>query len=117
MLTFQDLRNANISRLQKWHAGKEWSVTDWSNASAGELGEMCNAIKKLRRIEDELPNINERERQISSKEQALDMIAEELADTIIYLDLLANHLGIDIAMAIKYKFNKKSEEYGFPERL
>lgn len=116
-MTLYELRLANTSRVIKWHADKTWTVTDWSNAAAGELGEMCNAIKKLRRIEDEMPNINERGRDITTREQALDKIGREAADTVIYLDLLMAYLGLSLEEFIKLVFNKKSEEYGFPERL
>jgi NTP pyrophosphatase (non-canonical NTP hydrolase) len=83
----------------------------------GELGEAANAIKKLRRIEDGIANISDPERQLSAREEAVLKIADELADTLIYLDLLAQRLGVDLAAAVVSKFNAVSEKYGFPERL
>ncbi len=98
--------------------GTKWSVADWSNALAGEVGEICNAVKKLRRVEDGIANLNvESGRQLDTREAAVAKVAEELADTFIYLDLLAQHLGIDLPDAIVQKFNIVSERYGFPERL
>lgn len=38
-------------------------------------------------------------------------IADEIADTIIALDLLASHLNIDLGEAVKIKFNKTSNKY------
>jgi NTP pyrophosphatase (non-canonical NTP hydrolase) len=118
-LTFHALAMANVSRSQRWHKGglDEWSVTDWSNAVAGEVGEACNAIKKLRRVEDEIANISDPGRGLASRAEAIAAIGGELADTAIYLDLLAQRLGLDLGAEIVAKFNKTSEKYGFPERL
>ena len=79
----------------------DWSPTDWACALAGEVGEACNLIKKLRRGED------------VSRER----IGEELADTLIYLDLLAQRLDIDLAAAVVNKFNADSEKRGSKWRL
>jgi hypothetical protein len=53
-LTFKASREVNSARAARWHKGgiSDWSITDWSNALAGEVGEACNAIKKLRRIQN-----------------------------------------------------------------
>jgi len=118
-LTLRELRRANESRCRRWHKGgiEEWSATDWSNAVTGELGEACNAIKKLRRIECGAENINEPGRHLTERDQAIAAIGEELADTLIYLDLLAARLGIDLNAEVARKFNITSQKYGFPERL
>lgn len=118
-LTFRDLADANKTRVQRWHpAGlAEWSPMEWACAAAGEMGEICNAVKKLKRIESGIANLNEPNRQLSDKPQALLQIGEEIADTVIYLDLLAQRLDIDIASFVRHKFNATSEKYGFPERL
>lgn len=118
-LSLKTIARANLARCLRWHpAGiASWSVTDWSNAVLGELGEAANAIKKLRRVEEGMANISVPERQISDRETALRAIGEELADTFIYLDLLAQRLGLDLETEIINKFNATSEKYGFPERL
>lgn len=118
-LSFEDLRKANSTRCVRWHKGgiEEWSVTDWATAVTGELGEACNAIKKLRRIECGAQNINDPDRQLTEVSQAVASIGEELADTLIYLDLLALRLGIDLEAEVVRKFNATSERYSFPERL
>ena len=118
-LTFAKVTKANLSRASNWHKNgiTDWTVADWAVAMEGEAGEACNAIKKLKRIEDGLENINEPDRQLSTKEQAVTAIGEELADTFIYLNLLACRLGLDLPTEIINKFNKTSKRYGFSERL
>lgn len=118
-LTFERVTRENLARCRRWHAGgiEEWSVADWAVAMAGEAGEVCNAVKKLRRIEDGLANISDPARQLSTRQEAVDKIGEELADTFLYLNLLACRLGVDLAAAIVAKFNATSARYGFPERL
>ena len=114
-----ELRSANSSRLKLWHenAKREWIASDWSNAAAGEMGECCNAVKKLQRIRDGLFNINEEARQLTSEDEAIKFVGKEAADTIIYLDLLLLYLGVNLDNFIVEVFNKKSEEYGFPQKL
>ena len=46
-----------------------------------------------------------------------DQLTDEIADTALYLDLLAARAGIDLGAAIVRKFNRVSEKHGFPERL
>lgn len=118
-MQFGEVHVVNVERGKLWHDGdlKNWSIADWSNAMAGEAGETCNAVKKLRRIQDEIKNISEPGRQLSTVEQAKDKIAEEAADTFLYLDLLMEAIGRSLPEAIIKKFNKTSEEYGFPQRL
>jgi NTP pyrophosphatase (non-canonical NTP hydrolase) len=119
-LSFQRLAETNLARATRWHKHGgifEWSITDWSNAAAGELGEVCNAIKKLRRIEDGIANLSDPGRELTERDAAIEKIGEELADTVIYLDLLAQRLGLDLSRVLTAKFNATSERYGFPERL
>ena len=118
-LTFERLAKINHQRCCRWHEGGPagWSVVDWSNAAAGEMGETCNAVKKLRRVEGGLANISEPGRQLYERGDAVKQIGQEIADTIIYLDLLAQHLGLDTGELIREKFNATSKKYGFPERL
>lgn len=44
-------------------------------------------------------------------------LGHEIADTILYALLLADHYGIDVPAALVEKFNIVSERQGFPERL
>jgi NTP pyrophosphatase (non-canonical NTP hydrolase) len=118
-LTFDEVTAANVARCDRWHKGglQDWTVADWAVAMAGEAGEVCNAVKKLRRVEDEIANISDEGRQLSTRQAAVAKIGEELADTFLYLNLLAVRLGIHLPTEIVRKFNATSERYGFPERL
>lgn len=119
-MTFYKFSTMNLERAKRWHDGdiRQWSLSDWLMAMAGEAGEACNAGKKVRRIEEHIANISEdKSRQLSDMGQALDKIAEELADVVIYCDLVAHRIGANLEEAIKVKFNHTSSRYGFPERL
>ena len=85
-LTFRQVTKANVARCDRWHDGglNDWSVSDWAVAMAGEAGEVCNAVKKLRRVEDEISNISDPDRQLSTRQEAAGKIGEELADTFLY---------------------------------
>ena len=96
-LTFSQLRSHNIKRCQdSYHGVNEWSAQDWACAMAGECGEVCNLIKKMRRGEV-----------VDAK-----MIADEIADLVIYADLLAARLGINLGEAVRNKFNEVSNRIG-----
>ena len=118
-LTFAEITVANVARCNRWHKGgiNDWTPERWMTATTGELGEAANALKKLFRIDDDIANISEADRQISTRQEAIDKIAEEVADTFIYLNLFACRLGIDLAAEVVKKFNSTSERYGFPERI
>ena len=49
--------------------------------------------------------------------ELIEKLAAECADTFLYLTLLASRYDIDLERAVIQKFNQKSEEMGFPERL
>ncbi len=112
-LTFDHLREVSSRRVLRWHKGglDEWSLSDWAVAMMGEAGEACDVIKKLNRARDCAPG-NKR-----TPAELQQDLADELADTLIYLDLLAAKAGIDLGEAVISKFNMVSERMGFPERL
>lgn len=112
-MDFATLRAANLSRCARWHPRglTEWSLSDWGVATAGEMGEALNVIKKLNRERDGIAGNTLTEEQLRSE------LADEIADVAIYLDIMAASEGIDLAAAIARKFNKTSEKVGFPERL
>lgn len=109
MTFFDDLRAANLARVARWHpAGlSSWSVMQWACAMAGEAGEACNVAKKIQRAVDG----------VGGKTATAAELADELADTIIYADLLAASQGIDLRRAIIRKFNAVSIREGMPDRL
>ena len=113
-LTFQEVHAANTARCRRWHEDRgEWSGADWATALGGETGEALNVVKKLRRVECGLqPGPND-----PPVMELGAMLADELADVFLYLDLLAWHYGIDLPYAIVAKFNRVSATQGFPEEL
>ena len=117
-LTFAHFSEVNRSRCERWHPGfpepgpSGWSGADWSNAMAGEAGETCNVVKKIRRADVNLVGPLDPDRT-----KLLDDLANEIADTLCYLDLLATYYGIDLALAVARKFNAVSALQGFPEQL
>lgn len=111
-LNLEDLRRVNLARKARWHAGAQpWSGADWSNAMCGEAGEAANVVKKLRRIETNI------EQPTPPEHELVWALGEELADVVIYVDLLAQHYGIDLAAQVIDKFNVVSDRYEFPEKL
>ena len=119
-LTFRTVSTTNAARCNRWHHGfpggdDAWTGADWSNAMQGEAGEAGNVVKKLRRID--LALWGNRKEGDTNREALLAKLAAEIADTYLYLDLLATYYGVDIEQAIIAKFNKISVEAGFPERL
>lgn len=84
----------------------DWSLSDWFTATMGELGEAANIAKKLNRIRDGIPGNKETESELREK------LARELADTFIYLDLMAQSAGVDLLRAVVEVFNAKSEQIG-----
>lgn len=116
-LTFAQLSEANATRCNRWHPGfpkdQAWSGADWSNAMCGEAGELANVVKKVRRHETgTAPGPDD-----PSLDKLMEMMAEEMADVVCYLDLLATFYGVDLAEAVVRKFNRVSERQGFPDRL
>lgn len=108
----------NRDRANRWHGGdfKNWSGLEWAGALCGEAGEAANIAKKLRRVELELEGNAYSEHPLKIDE-LVERLAGECADTFLYLCLLASRYEIDLHDAIVQKFNEKSIEMGFPERL
>ena len=99
------LRVANVMRCEEgFHRLHDWTPTDWACAFAGEAAEVCNAVKKLRRIADGTNTAKDPQ----TESEALKDIGAELADTIIYADLLAARLGLDLSAEIEAKFNENN---------
>jgi NTP pyrophosphatase (non-canonical NTP hydrolase) len=115
-VTFREVRELNLARCFRWHPNvgvADWKPVQWSNATAGEVGEMCNAVKKLERVEQGL----QQKKGPATRSEAIMAIAKELGDLFLYADLTASRLGLRIEDCIRYAFNKTSEQEGFPERI
>lgn len=110
------LRAQSSARADTWHGDDKWTILEWAGAMAGEAGEAANAAKKIRRVQQKIAK-----RAAEVAPDAMDTLrlklAEEIADTLIYLDLLAAQADINIESAVTAKFNSVSEEFGFPQRL
>lgn len=106
-MTFNTLRQANVARLPLFknkhgepaHSkadGSDWSDAEWLQAVVGELGEYANLRKKLQRGDISGP-------------EAKKMLADELADVVIYIDILAFRLGTNLGAAVMEKWNETSK--------
>lgn len=104
---FETLRTANVERQKEWDKGGHMTLSYMGNELAGETGELCNVVKKLERETFGMPGSR------ATVEQA----AEEAADVIICVDLLANRLGFKLWPAVKAKFNKTSEKNGLTTKI
>jgi NTP pyrophosphatase (non-canonical NTP hydrolase) len=95
------------------HTLDSWSLSDWMTATVGELGEAANVAKKLNRIRDGIPGNKAGE----SEPELKAALGNEIADTVIYLDLLAQSVGLDLGTLVRDKWNATSERLGSPFRL
>jgi NTP pyrophosphatase (non-canonical NTP hydrolase) len=101
-LTFDELRKVNVARCEKdIRPINDWSPLEWGGAMAGEAGELCNFLKKMKR---------------GAKVKKKDL-AHELADVITYADLIAAQQGIDLGEAIREKFNIVSKRWNSKYKL
>lgn len=112
-LSFEKLREVNVRRCEQvFHDIDDWSPTDWACAMAGETGEACNFAKKMRRGEN-----TTRDKDTGQEIPIVLAIGYELADAVIYADLLAARLGLDLGEMVQQKFNVVSERRGCTIRL
>lgn len=117
MLTFAKLQKVNLERCVRWHDPATWSVSEWTNALAGEAGEASNQAKKLLRFDTGMTGPNGKHNNGDSREAIVAAIGAELADVVIYADLVAQRLELDLERLVREKFNETSRKYGFPETL
>lgn len=118
-INLSDFQEINFKRAERWHSDdpSQWSLLEWAGAMAGETaGEACNIAKKLRRLDFSLPN-REAGLDASNELHLKTKLAHEVCDSIIYGLIILSHLNVDASTALAVVFNKKSEEYGFPERV
>lgn len=107
LMEFSTLREANEARQRDWCPEQLPDLSFRGNEIAGEVGEVCNVIKKL-----------ERERLgWRGSRDTIDHLAEELGDVVICASLIAIAAGIDLDSAVEAKFNATSEKVGLPHRL
>ena len=101
-LTFKRFHETNCARAKAdiKHSHK-WIPLSWGGALAGEVGELCNYLKKMARGDD-----------IKKKK-----LAHEVADILTYLSLLSNELDIDMEEALIEKFNIVSKRWNSKHKL
>lgn len=107
LITFAEIRELNKARQLEWDGDTQFSMLFFSNAMCGEAGEVANVVKKLERARLGLPG----------SEATKEDLADELADVLTYVDLLANRAGINLGDAWVKKFNKVSDKYGMKTRI
>ena len=107
LIEFKTLKEANLARQKEWDPGNQITASYRGNELAGEVGEACNVIKKL-----------ERERLgIPGSRDTVEHLAQELADVIICVGLIAMEYDIDIDREVALKFNGTSEKIGLKTRM
>ena len=108
----REWQRINAARSARWMAGSPgWTTLEIAGELAGEVGELANVCKKLRRSEMGVPG-----NKVSDDELRLQARGE-IADVMIVLMLTASKLGIDLEDAVCETFNAKSVQMAFPERL
>lgn len=111
--TFAEFQSMNIERCRKaFPMCDDWSLNDWAVALAGEVGELCNLLKKDRR------KLASDERYILDGEYhelARANVLSELADVMTYADLMMSQLSADTAEEVLGKFNEVSRRVGYGE--
>lgn len=101
-LTFNHFHEVNVARCKSdIKHSNDWIPLSWGGALAGEVGEMCNYLKKMSRGD-----------KIEKK-----VLAHEIADIMSYLSLLSDKLDIDMEEAIIEKFNIVSKRWKSKYRL
>lgn len=108
-LSFERLRATNTLREASeseriWKNCPSWTLSDWTNALAGEVGEACNITKKMSLMYPASGDLHE-------------LLAKELADVVLYADLIASKIGKTLPEIIIAKFNEVSNRIGSDIRL
>ncbi len=110
-MEFNDFREKNRQRcMESFHSLHIWDPWDWTNAMAGECGEACNLAKKLHRIEIKDSILGQWNKQ--NKGELVEKLLCEVADTVVYADLLCSRMGVNLEDYIKKVFNRKSVKIG-----
>ncbi len=127
-LTFDQVRNANTMRCNKaFHMVEEWSPSDWGNALAGEFGEVAQEILEINNLYisffsklracDTIKKLLRDTQNSEKQKDLLIKLGKELADVVLYSDLLAGRLGINLGEAVREKFNEVSIKRNSDVRL
>lgn len=131
-MTFEFFAQQNRARCESMAQDLDhWKPWEWTNAAAGEVGEMCvemlalvtavaahmgsacNIGKKMSRM---WPGNMFKQAWNKPEDQRMDELRQrmmrEIGDVTIYNDLLAQRLGTTLEECVRLAFNEKSEEIG-----
>lgn len=114
---FNRFREVNWRRANDVFGDREpWSLLERCGEMAGEAGEAANIAKKIKRgckmVDGQVVPYSKED-----LEELYRKLADELADVIVTVDLVASEAGIDLGAAVVKKFNEKSEEWGCDHKL
>lgn len=128
LVTFDAIRHANERRCKEtFHDVESWSASDWGNAMAGEFGEVAGELLEINNLTLQFfkkmkacDSIKKMLRQMQGDAKYEDLkskLAKELADVVLYADMLSCKMGINLGEAVREKFNEVSEKRGSQIRL
>lgn len=78
----------------------DWSLNDWFTGLAGEVGELGNYLKKIRRGDFTL-------------EEKREEVEDEVGDIQAYLILFCDAADIDLEGATQRKYDKVNKRWGY----
>lgn len=102
-----ELQRKNAERQVEWDSSSQLDICFKALEFVGEVGELSNLIKKVKREELGL----------AGSRCDRSHLESEFGDVVITLSLLAAHLDIDLEAVTKSKFNKTSDKMGFITRF
>jgi NTP pyrophosphatase (non-canonical NTP hydrolase) len=115
-LSLYDFSRFNRARcVECFHPIHVWSVAEWTNALAGEVGELCNLAKKYIRKDGRTKE--EGQANTPEQDEIRVLMGKEVGDIMAYLDLVCARAGIDLPTAIVNKWNEVSVRVGSFLRL
>ena len=103
MSFLKDLCSKNRERQKIWDKDGVLDEMFKTVELVGEVGELCNNIKKIKRLELGLKGSR------CSRED----LESEFGDVLITLTLLADYCGVDLEKVTIEKFNNTSKKQGF----
>lgn len=111
-----EVRALNRERCLRWHPPEtdDWTLGDWAAAMCSEAGEAAGVVKKIRRHQSGLST----RYNTPPLDVLLSKFMEEVADTLLYLDLLCWKVGVtpdELDAALVEKFNRVSRIQGWDD--
>lgn len=112
MIDLKKFRKISVERAKNgFKTYENVPITFWTTAIAGEVGELCNMVKKMERVKHGGIDAGS---SYTAASITPHMIKEEIGGIFIYLDLLASLWGFSMEEAIVSTFNEKSQEHNLP---